>query len=78
MQVSIAIVRVFVKLRAILAAHQELARRLHDLEQKFEQHDSELHYVFDAIRELMAPEPVPAKRRIGFAAPDSEEQGSAD
>jgi phage regulator Rha-like protein len=65
-QVSIGIVRVFVKLRATLAAHNEMARRLEELERKFEKHDSELHYVFDAIRELMAPEPVPPKRRIGF------------
>jgi hypothetical protein len=65
-QVSIAIVRVFVKIRAMLATHQELVRRLDDLERKFEKHDTELHYVFEAIRELMAPEPVPEKRRIGF------------
>ncbi len=67
-QVSIGIVRVFVKLRAILSAHQELSYRLDDLERKFEKHDSELHQIFEAIRELMAPEPVPPKRRIGFQA----------
>jgi hypothetical protein len=67
-QVSIGIVRVFVKLRAILSAHTELGRRLDELERKFEKHDTELHYVFEAIRELMAPEPVPPKRRIGFNA----------
>jgi hypothetical protein len=67
-QVSIGIVRVFVRLRAILSTHAELGRRLDELEQKLEQHDSELHYVFDAIRELMAPEPVPPKRRIGLNA----------
>jgi hypothetical protein len=44
-------------LRAILSAHTELSRRLDELEQKLERHDSELHYVFEAIRELMAPEP---------------------
>jgi hypothetical protein len=65
-QVSIGIVRVFVKLRQIVATHQELAYRLEELERKFEHHDNELHYVFEAIRELMAPEPVPVKRRIGF------------
>ncbi|HEU0138221.1 MAG TPA: ORF6N domain-containing protein [Bryobacteraceae bacterium] len=70
-QVSIGIVRVFVRLRAILATHAELSRRLEELERKFEKHDSELYYVFEAIRELMAPEPVPPKRRIGFqAGPD--------
>jgi hypothetical protein len=58
----------YVKLRQMLATHQEFAYRLANLERKFEQHDSELHHVFDAIRELMAPEPVPPKRRIGFNA----------
>src|SRR3954454_24208931 len=51
-QVSIGIVRIFVRLRAILSTHAEFGRRLDELEQKLEQHDSELHYVFDAIREL--------------------------
>ncbi|MGH9631690.1 MAG: hypothetical protein ACRD7E_25570, partial [Bryobacteraceae bacterium] len=45
-QVSIGIVRVFVRLRAILSTHAELGRRLDELEQKLERHDSELHYVF--------------------------------
>lgn len=74
-QVSIGIVRVFVKLRGILATHHELTRRLDELETKFGKHDSELHYVFEAIRELMAPEPVPAKRRIGF---DAGEESSSE
>jgi ORF6N domain len=69
-QVSIGIVRIFVKLRATLAAHKDMAQRLGELERKFEKHDAELHYVFEAIRELMAPEPVPLKRRIGFNADD--------
>jgi hypothetical protein len=53
-----------------LATHAELAHRLNELERKFENHDNELHNVFEAIRELMAPEPVPPKRRIGFAPAD--------
>ncbi len=65
-QVSIAIVRVFVKLRAILATHRELARRLSDLERKLETHDEELRAIFKAIRGLMAPRAQPPKRRIGF------------
>lgn len=72
-QVSIAIVRVFVRLREILATHQDLADKIDLLESKFEQHDEELNVVFDAIRALLAaPIPVEAaplqKRRIGFRA----------
>ncbi len=61
-QVNIAIMRAFLKLREILASHQDLARRLQELERKY---DSQFATVFEAIRELMAPsEPPP--RRIGF------------
>jgi hypothetical protein len=61
-QVNIAIMRAFVRLRKILASHAELARKLDQLEKKY---DSQFKIVFDAIRQLMAaPEPPPKK--IGF------------
>ena len=62
-QVNIAIIRVFVHLRKMLASNRELVRRLDDLERKY---DTRFRVVFDAIRKLMAPSPVPSKRRIGF------------
>jgi len=62
-QVNIAIMGAFVKLRQLLATHADLARRLDELEAKY---DKQFRVVFQAIRELMGPEPVPAKRRIGF------------
>jgi hypothetical protein len=65
-QISIGIVRAFVRLRRTLAAHQQLVHKLKELEQRLENHDDQLRSVFEAIRELMAPEPVPPKRRIGF------------
>ncbi len=61
-QVSIEVVRTFVRLRRILATHADLARKMVAMEKKY---DAQFKVVFDAIRELMAP-PVPAKRRIGF------------
>jgi hypothetical protein len=61
-QVNIEIMRAFVRLRRMVASSAELARRLHDLEQKY---DAQLKRVFDAIRALMAP-PAKARRRIGF------------
>lgn len=67
--VNIAIMRAFVRLRALVASHQELARKLDELEQKY---DARFSAVFDAIRQLMEPVPVPLKRRIGFSS--SEEQ----
>ncbi len=63
-QVNIAIMRAFVKLRGLLASHRDLARRLDEMENKY---DKQFKVVFDAIRSLMAP-PEKARRRIGFVA----------
>lgn len=65
-QVNIAIMRAFVKLRAILTANKELARKLEQLEKKTDRHDEEIRVIFEAIRQLMAPPPEPRKRKIGF------------
>jgi len=64
-KVKIAIMRAFVRFREIFAAHKELARKLEDLERKYQGHDKEIHAVFDAIRHLTGPEQS-TKRRIGF------------
>jgi len=61
-QVNIAIMRTFVKLRQMLASNAELARKLAAMEKKY---DSQFKVVFDAIRQLMTP-PEPKKRKIGF------------
>lgn len=65
-QVNIAIMRAFVRLKTILSTHKELADKLNELERKFEKHDTEIQSIFEAIRQLMAPQPEPPKRRIGF------------
>lgn len=67
-QVNIAIMRVFVKLKEMLSAHKELAYKLKELESKIERHDTDILAIFEAIRQLMAPPPEPPKRRIGFHA----------
>jgi ORF6N domain len=61
-QVNIAIMRAFVKLREMLASHRDLARRLDEMEKKY---DAQFKVVFDAIREMMRA-PVKPRRRIGF------------
>ncbi len=61
-QVNIAIMRAFVKLREMIASHKDLAEKLRALEMKY---DSQFRIVFDAIRELMAP-PAKPRRKIGF------------
>ena len=63
-QVNIQIMRTFAKLREIMSQHKDLARRLDELETKY---NAQFKIVFDAIRQLMAPpEPEPPKKRIGF------------
>ena len=62
-QVNIAIMRAFVRLREMLLSNADLARKLADLERKY---DSQFKAVFDAIRQLMAPPPAPPKPEIGF------------
>jgi len=66
-QVNIAVVRAFVHLREMLLSNGELARKLADLEQKY---DSQFKAVFDAIRQLMAPPSRPPKPEIGFHVKD--------
>jgi len=61
-QVNIEIMRAFVRLREILSTHKDLARKLEELEQKY---DKQFRVVFDAFRQLTTP-PNPPKRRIGF------------
>ncbi|MBI1873032.1 MAG: ORF6N domain-containing protein [Acidobacteria bacterium] len=64
-QVNIAIMRTFVRLRRMLATHEELARRLGELERTCDKHDKQFRAVFDAIRDLMTPR-LPPRRSIGF------------
>ena len=62
-QVNVEIMRAFVRLRQVLSSHRELARRIEDLERRY---DTQFKVVFDAIRQLMEPPPESPKERIGF------------
>jgi hypothetical protein len=61
-QMSVFVVRAFIRLRDILESHADLARKLEELEKKY---DAQFRVVFDAIRQLMQP-PEQPKREIGF------------
>jgi phage regulator Rha-like protein len=65
-EVNIAIMRAFVRLRQILSTDKELAYKLKELEHKIEKHDEDIQAIFDAIRKLMALPPVKPKPLIGF------------
>jgi phage regulator Rha-like protein len=66
-QVNIAIMRAFVKLREMIASHKDLEKKLNELEKKF---DGQFQIVFEAIRQLMVIEAKP-KKKIGFIAKES-------
>jgi hypothetical protein len=69
---GIAIMRVFVRLREMMATHKELAYKLAELEQRLEGHDEQIQSIFEAIRRLMTPPdpphslfPLPWRERRG-------------
>jgi hypothetical protein len=64
-EMSVVVVRAFVRMRHMLATHKELTGRLSELERKIGTHDEQIQVIFDAIRELMAP-PTQKRRKIGF------------
>jgi phage regulator Rha-like protein len=66
---SIQVVRAFVHLRQMLAANQDLARKVEALERKVGKHDVDLQAVLNALQNLLHP-PAPAKRSIGFVRPE--------
>jgi hypothetical protein len=66
-EVSVFVVRTFLKLRELVAGHKELARKLTELEAKVGVHDKTIGQLIDAIRQLMAPTQQPKRRgKIGF------------
>ena len=65
-QVNIAIMRTFVKLREMLSSNKELAHKLTLLENRIEKHDGEIKAIFNAIRQLMVPPETRSKKPIGF------------
>jgi len=66
-EVSVFVVRAFVKLRELAMAHKEIRQKLDDLERKVAGHDQAIAGLINAIRELMALPDPKKKRPIGFA-----------
>ena len=65
MQINVAIMRAFVRLRETLSLHKDLVAKLAELERKIEGHAEHIRTLFEAIRPLMTP-PEPARKEIGF------------
>lgn len=67
-QMSVFVVRAFVRLREMLAANRQLAVKIHELEGRLDTHDDTIQDLIEAIKELMTP-PQSPRRRIGFRLP---------
>ena len=70
-EMSIFIVRAFINLREVISAHKNLFRKINALEKKISEHDEHIMSLFKAIKQLIGPEKVPQKRRIGFRQTDN-------
>ncbi|MEO8402235.1 MAG: hypothetical protein ABI597_10675 [Gammaproteobacteria bacterium] len=77
-EVSVLVVRTFVKLRQMLAAHKELRHKLVELERKVEDHDGAIRNLITAIHQLMEPPTPPNKLPIGFAPWSEETENSSN
>ncbi len=81
-QVNIQIMRVFTKLREVMATHKDLARKIEDLERKFQEkfkeHDKKIILVFNAIKDLLADKEEAVKNRgpLGFIPNKVSETGN--
>jgi hypothetical protein len=64
-QMSVFVVRAFVRLRQMIISHKKLAAKLAELERTVASHDGHIDQLFEAIRQLMEP-PASSSRRIGF------------
>jgi hypothetical protein len=67
-QMSVFVVRAFVRLREMLGTNRKLAGKITELEGRLDTHDSTIQGLIDAIKELMTP-PDPPRKRIGFQLP---------
>jgi hypothetical protein len=65
-EMSVHVVRAFVRLRELLASHKALAAKLDELEERFGVHDAQIAQIVEAIRDLMTPPGPTHNRKIGF------------
>ncbi len=73
-EMSVFVVRAFVRLREMLATNRKLAGKIYELENRLDTHDSTIQDLIEAIKELMTP-PDPPRKRIGFQLPAGKVRG---
>lgn len=67
-EISVFVVRAFVRLREMLATNRQIAAKISELEQRLESHDETILDLIEALRNLMTPPKAP-RRKIGFSLP---------
>ena len=67
-QMSLYVIRAFVKMREELTANIDILKRLAEIDKTLLEHDLALHSIWTKLQPLLAPPPEPPKRRIGFIA----------
>ena len=67
-EMSIFVVRAFVRAREALASNRQIVNKLIELEHHLEDHDADIQELVDTIRQLLVPPPA-NRRRIGFQVP---------
>ena len=65
-EISVFIVRAFVKVRQMVAGHKDLQRKIAQIERRLTDHDEQIIELVNLIKQLLNPEPPPKKRRIGY------------
>jgi len=65
-EVSIFIVRAFIKLREMINTHQMLKKKIIEIEARLSGHDEQLTQMVQLLKQMLDPKPPATKRRIGF------------
>jgi len=63
---SIFVVRAFIKMRKIISSYKDILKKLNEFEKKIKEHDEKIEIVFKVIKEMLIPQEVKKKKRIGF------------
>lgn len=69
-QMSVFVIRAFVRLREQVAANTAIIKRLAEIDKSLLQHDTALRDIYQKLLPLLQPDPTPRRRRIGFIADD--------
>lgn len=64
-KVSIRIIEVFVKMRELLSTHKDILLKLEQIEKQSSQHNKEIQYIFDVLKQLIS-EPNPPRKKVGY------------